>query len=608
MWIGYYYDQLLRYDFSTGRISEVVTTGGTSGNTPRTSFKHLAMHEGQILAAGDYSFSLVDPKTGKILTSSLFQKPYPIYAIKRDSTGHYWLGTAMSRLFRFDPQLNLLGEYRVTKGLFNVEDMAFSHDGSLWIALLGGGICHFDPQTGKSRTYTTADGLSNNTCYSILEDRKGNLWISTDKGLTRLNPATGKFRIFGPTDGLKIEEFNSDAAFLAPDGEMIFGGMGGLVSFYPDSLEETEPGGGTSPLVITELTVEGKVPDLPAAIYDLDTIRLGKGTDNLQISFASLGLRHPDKIRYRYRMTGEHEEWAETGFRNRSVNFGNLDPGNYRFELEATNQDGAWSSHTSLLITIPPYFYQTIWFNILAALLILLLAGTFVMIYNRQIVLKARQQQEELRLESLRGQMNPHFIFNSLNSINYFISQNDRLSANRYIADFSRLIRTILENMSNDYIPFYKEWESIRDYMQLEHLRFGDKFDYELHLDDSMKDSHLPVFPGLIQPFLENAIWHGVRGLTTRKGNISVTIRNTGAGGLQCVVEDDGIGRELAEERINNLDNKTSMGIGIVRERLRIINNIRKSNYNFIIEDRQPGADEPGTRVTIDLPVKNSAL
>jgi LytS/YehU family sensor histidine kinase len=111
----------------------------------------------------------------------------------------------------------------------------------------------------------------------------------------------------------------------------------------------------------------------------------------------------------------------------------------------------------------------------------------FVIIYNRQIHLTAKQKQDELRLESLRSQMNPHFVFNALNSVNYFISNNDKFSANSFIADFSRLIRATLNNLSQDFIPFEQEIESIRDYLRLEHLRFSDKFNYELNIEIELR-------------------------------------------------------------------------------------------------------------------------
>jgi LytS/YehU family sensor histidine kinase len=228
-----------------------------------------------------------------------------------------------------------------------------------------------------------------------------------------------------------------------------------------------------------------------------------------------------------------------------------------------------------------------------------------IIIYIKQLKQKADQKQNALRLQSLQGQMNPHFIFNSLNSINYFISKNDALSANRYIADFARLIRSILYNFNSDFISLERETESLEEYLKIEHLRFGDKFNYKVNMNQEIVPGQFKVSPGLVQPFVENAIWHGVRGLERRKGNVAVTysIENDK---LTCTVEDDGIGRKKAESLKSSIDQKVSKGISIVTERLNIINKLQKSNYQIIISDLYPEIEETGTRVVIDIPVKKN--
>jgi hypothetical protein len=438
----------------------------------------------------------------------------------------------------------------------------------------------------------------------MLKDKKGNLWISTNHGISWFNPKTKQIRIFGQEDGLKIDEFNSDNTYLAPDGEMFFAGMGGVVSFYPDSIadQKKEP---PAPLVIEDFKVSGENRYFNKAIYQCDTVTLNKGDDNFEASFACLDFRNSEKIKYRYRISGENNDFVVTDHRHRWVNFSSLDPGKYLLEIEATNRNSDWVSKKNLLIFIPSFYYQTAWFRVLVSMLLVLLIAFFIFTYNRQIRLKARQQQEELRLESLRGQMNPHFIFNSLNSINYFISQNDRLSANRYIADFSRLIRTILGNTTSDYIPLAKELESLNDYLKLEHLRFGDKFDYQIEVDENLDTETLNVAPGMVQPFIENAIWHGVRGLDGRKGFVRVVFQSDKfTGAIPCLIEDDGVGRKLSRERKSNLPGKKSRGMNMITERLAIINNLRKTRFQIKVDDLFTDREETGTRVMIDIPVR----
>ncbi len=207
----------------------------------------------------------------------------------------------------------------------------------------------------------------------------------------------------------------------------------------------------------------------------------------------------------------------ETGPRNRNINYSNLRPGWYDLILEAADRNGDWTASRKITFRIKPLFYQTRLFRILMPLLLLAILVFSIMLYIRQLKQKERSKQDELKLQSLRSQMNPHFIFNSLNSINYFISNNDKLSANRYIADFSRLIRSILSNMGSNFIPLENEINSLRDYLRIEHLRFGDKFDYSLNISRISNIAEIEVCPGIVQPFIENAIWHGVRALEERK-------------------------------------------------------------------------------------------
>jgi LytS/YehU family sensor histidine kinase len=232
-------------------------------------------------------------------------------------------------------------------------------------------------------------------------------------------------------------------------------------------------------------------------------------------------------------------------------------------------------------------------------LLLSLLGWTII----KQFHQRERQKRDMLRHQALRGQMNPHFIFNALNSINFFISNNDRLSANRYIADFSKLIRTVLNNMNEDFVKLSAEIAALTDYLKIEHLRFGDKFDYNIRIAEGLLPESFRVSPGLIQPFVENAIWHGVMGLDGRKGNILLdfSIRE---GILVCTLEDDGVGRARSEAVKDRSLPRRSKGISLAADRLKIINNLMLSNYKLTITDLYPERSETGTRVELEMPVE----
>ena len=596
LWIGFYRDLLLFYDFSTGRFLRYPADG--------INLRMLALDDKGQLVMGlpGTMIGVYNPATQKIEKSYDLNFSSPVYKILLSDKEILWAGLYKSKIARLDASTGDIKIFTLSKENFNAEDIYEDKNGEIWIALLGGGVCRLNPDSGEKVFYTTSQGLSNNITYSILGDLTGNIWVSTNTGISRINPQTGMIRSFGLNEGLAINEFNSGASF-SDNGMFFMGGMGGIVSFHPDSINKEEAETADQKVILTEIRASGEYKPFKQSITGPDTVLLEKGEDNIHIFFSSSDFASSDKTHYRYRLSRINTDWVETDSRTRNVNYSNLRPGRYLFELEATGRDGSWTGTKELRIRLKPFYYQTPAFRVsISALLILLISG-FIMMRIRQLNHIADQKQNELRLQSLQGQMNPHFIFNSLNSINYFISKNDALSANRYISDFSKLIRSILYNFSSDYISFEKEAESIGEYLKIEHLRFGDKFDYSISMDPDIPHGRFKVSPGLVQPFVENAIWHGVRGLGERKGRVTVKWELINEK-LTCTVEDDGIGRNNAEAMKSKIDPKVSRGISIVSERLSIINKLRKSNYQIVITDLYPDMQEAGTKVVIDIPVK----
>jgi hypothetical protein len=386
--------------------------------------------------------------------------------------------------------------------------------------------------------------------------------------------------------------------------------MGGIVSFYPDSISKYI-NFRKSNLIISDLRVSNEAVRRDRGTYDLDQVTLPKGTNNFQVSFVSLDFSNPEKVRYRYRLLNQQQDWIITDSKHRFISYAGLKPGRYEFQVNATNPEGNWFTRRSLVIIIPSYFYQTTGFIIFIGILSFSIVLLFILMYIHQIKLKEHRKQEQLKLESLRGQMNPHFLFNSLNSINYFISENNKIDANRYITDFSRLMRAFLTNSANEYIPLEKEIEAMEDYLRLEHLRFSDKFDYSVIIDPQLDVFDFEIAPTIVQPFVENAIWHGVRSLDNRKGIVIVrySMTNPADNFIKCIVEDDGVGRKLSVLRKTEEQRKRrSRGISIIKERLEIINSIKRSNFKIIIEDLFPDQEETGTRVTIEVPLRKRVL
>ena len=491
---------------------------------------------------------------------------------------------------------------RIIKGITNIEDICAGDDGNLWLATLGTGVCRYNPVTDEKHFYTTSSGLSNNTTYSILKDKKGNIWVSTNYGISVINPESGLIRVFSENDGLRIHEFNSDAAWETDDGMFLFGGVGGAVEFDPEQLLGNQVVAHQNHIIIKELEVSAKRKILDIPVYKADTVILDKGENNFHISFVIPDYRDPEKIRYRYRIGPEPETWYYTDHSDRNINFSNMLPGWHTLEIQSTDIVGEWGNPRIITLFLRPHFYQTLFFRISLPLTIVLFFGLISFMFFNYYHHREQQKRDMLRHQALRAQMNPHFIFNALNSINYFISNNDRLSANRYISDFSKLIRNVLNNMNEDYVRLGAELDSVEEYLKIEHLRFGDKFDYTINIDPLINPDTVIVSPGLIQPFVENAIWHGVMGLVGRKGNITISLKKKD-NNILCTVEDDGVGRLRSEAMKDRSLPRKSKGISLAMERLRIINNLRSVNYRIRITDLHPDLHDKGTRVEIDMPV-----
>ncbi len=233
--------------------------------------------------------------------------------------------------------------------------------------------------------------------------------------------------------------------------------------------------------------------------------------------------------------------------------------------------------------------------GLILLLVVISIAGFFIYRNARA----RRVANQLLALKSLRSQMNPHFIFNALNSVNNFISTNDERQANKFLADFSKLMRMVLENSQKDFVPISNEIELIELYLKLEHYRFRDKFSYTFTVDEHIDRESIDVPPMLIQPYIENAVWHGLR-YKEEQGQLNVTIKKL-ADSIEVVIEDNGIGRKKSQELKTKNQRKTkSTGIINTANRLNLLNKVYKVNYHVDIVDLQEPKE--GTIVHLLLP------
>jgi hypothetical protein len=238
---------------------------------------------------------------------------------------------------------------------------------------------------------------------------------------------------------------------------------------------------------------------------------------------------------------------------------------------------------------------QWIIYSLIFGLLLTVLAAFFFYRSNQQ----QKLTNNLLALKSLRSQMNPHFIFNALNSVNNFIAKNDERSANRYLTNFSTLMRSVLENSEEDFIPLSKELEQLELYIELEHSRFEDKFDYRIHIDEKVNVASYQIPPMLLQPYIENAIWHGLR-YRESKGLLSVSVNNNTDNSIAICITDNGIGRKKsASIKTRNQKKQKSKGMGIIQKRVAILNDMYSDKVEIRITDLE--TDGSGTKVVFIL-------
>jgi len=240
---------------------------------------------------------------------------------------------------------------------------------------------------------------------------------------------------------------------------------------------------------------------------------------------------------------------------------------------------------------------QLIIYSLLGGLLLLLFSGYFMY----KSIKQQKLANNLLALKSLRSQMNPHFIFNALNSVNSFIASNDERTANKYLSDFSLLMRAVLENSEEDFIPLQKEIELIELYTKLEHFRFQDKFDYSIVVDESIAVDAFVIPPMLLQPYIENAVWHGLR-YKKEKGQLMINIHQTKKDELSIIISDDGIGRERSKAmKTAHQKKQNSKGMGNIKRRVTILNKMYKDRVDVFIDDLHEDSEDAGTKVVVTL-------
>ncbi len=368
-------------------------------------------------------------------------------------------------------------------------------------------------------------------------------------------------------------------------------------------------------MVFTGLRILNDLVDTD--LEDGEIIRLKYNENFFSIEFSGLDYTNPSKNLYRYKLENYDNDWVHVNARQRWADYRKVDPGTYRFMVTGSNNDGVWSQKAiSLDFIIRPPWWQTWVFRLSAAFL---LASVIYILIKLRInrlrkkhdvemkMLAIEKQVFELEQKALRLQMNPHFIFNSLNAIQNFVLANDTDKAVNYLAKFSHLMRMILANSTASHITLKDELNALIYYIDLEKLRFDDKFDYKITRDPSIDEDFVEIPPMLFQPYVENAIIHGLVN-SPKRGLLEISIRRINPGTMLCTVKDNGIGREKAIEIRNKSGIKRQpKGMIITQERIDIFNKQSSKNFAVKITDLRGDHGEPaGTMVEFTIQYKET--
>src|SRR6218665_3651045 len=428
----------------------------------------------------------------------------------------------------------------------------------LWLGTSSSGLVGFDVKTQKIvREFDENKDFPLQSISSITKDHFGNLWVLSSSFVIRIDAKKNQFELLGESNGLsgvKAIFCSGNSIYFIQENSMV---SGSLVSSVPLIYDP-------KPYIQRVLVLNNDNSPL-----NLKTFNASQNSIQFEFGVLDFGVIGDNKVQYR--LKGLDDTWRPGNNRD-EVSYYNLPGGNYRFELKVTVGNREFISGYSITVHNP--FYKTWWFVLFATLFTISGIWLYIRLRIKRIETTERMKAafsadlNEMESKALQAQMNPHFLFNSLNSIRLFILKNDVDSAANYIAKFSKLLRMILNYSRQDMITVYDEIQAMKLYLDFEKLRFDNGFDFDIEIDGQhVLDFQLP--PLIVQPFIENAIWHGLMARNDSKGELHISFKIE-ENGLRVIVEDNGVGREKAKENNSKRSLKEgSVGLQITKERLK---------------------------------------
>ena len=468
-----------------------------------------------------------------------------------------------------------------------INDIQQLKNGSIAMATDGYGILIV--KNGKVvNQITQKEGLNNNI-ISRLFVKNNNLWAISRAGINSVIFEENKISVntFDYANNLLSDDLNdlyidTDTAYFATNKGLVY------FAHQQKSAQTKAPN-----IYISSVTINKAALDLSKTNFTLNP-----GKHNITINYSAINFKNK-RIFYRYKLKSD-AEWSET--KNRRLELNSLRPGDYEFEVSAKSEDSEWSKPAQINFSLKKQFWQTWTFNIL----LIMIGAYFLYVITVNVTKRQKNKEQEqlllknkilmLELQALQAMMNPHFVFNVMNSIQHYINTKNTSSANKVLTGFAKLIRKNLEICTKSYINLAEELEYLNLYLSLEKYRFGEKFNYSINIDNSLDAEDILIPSMILQPYIENAIWHGIMPKEDG-GTVTVNVSKKDENYLAIKIIDDGIGIK------NSLSYKTtkhqSRGMDLTKERINLLNKIEVKPVQLFIE--QDG--NSGTIVTILTPL-----
>jgi ligand-binding sensor domain-containing protein len=527
------------------------------------------------------------------------------FSMAEDRDGNVWLaGDGLCRWNRAKGAVDTLIPFVSGTRLNNYMLILTRDEGNnLWLFSFNNGIYRYNCTENKMYLCSAADSYTDGVSSGIIH---GHLWLGAFNGISAIDVRDYSSQVFSYADGLPTvatSTFRKGSWYDQEEDRFYYGAQHDLVSFKPDLSHAAL----NAPVLLIDrvTTSKGAVSGIGGRI------ELPYASNFVQLNFDAVNFLNPEDNQFSYRIRpGADSAWHAL-ILERGVNFNDLRPGDYRLQVRLSSANNRWPEQVKeVQLTILPPFWERWWFIALSALAV---AGVVLVIYRKRVAgmrekLSLDKQVAEYEMKALHAQMNPHFIFNALNSIREMILHEDNRNASRYLSRFARLIRLNLEHSRQTFITLQQNIEYLESYLEMEQLRFPD-FSYRIEVSRELDRNEVRLAPMLIQPLVENAIWHG---LLAKGGDKRVEIRFCSEGGkLVCEIEDNGIGiRQSMQNKSASQRSHQSMGIGNIRQRIAVLNEKYRITCSLTIRDRTelPDTTDTGTLITLVFPAREEEL